>query len=141
MMKDKIKNPIFWLGLISIIFASAGVDFNTLTSWQLLLDAVFGIVQNPVAIVAVIGAVVAVWNDNSTSGLDRIRIAPIKEQEPEDPAELVKGIPGVCWSKSNSKFKAYIKIDGKQTHLGYFDDLDSAIKARKQAEELLKGDE
>ena len=140
-MKDKIKNPIYWLGLVSIIFASANIDFNTLTSWQLLLDAVFGIVQNPVAIVAVIGAVVAVWNDNSTSGLDRIRIAPIKEQEPEDPAELVKGIPGVCWSKSNSKFKAYIKIDGKQTHLGYFDDLDSAIKARKQAEELLKGDE
>ena len=141
MMKDKIKNPIFWLGLISIIFASAGVDFNTLTSWQLFGEALFSIVQNPVAIVAVIGAVIAVFNDNSTSGLDRIRIAPIKEQEPEDPQERVKNIPGVCYIKSSGKFKAYIKIDGKQTHLGYFDDLDSAIKARKQAEELLKGDE
>lgn len=138
-MKDKMKNPIFWLGLISIIFASAGIDFNALTSWQLFGEALFSIVQNPVAIVAVIGAVIAVFNDNSTSGLDRIK--PVAINEPEDPAEKVKGIAGVCWSKSNNKYKAYIKIDNKQHHLGYYDNLEDAIQARRQAEEKLKGDE
>ena len=138
-MKDKIKNPIFWLGLISIIFASAGVDFNTLTSWQLFGEALFSIVQNPVAIVAVIGAIIAVWNDNSLPGLDKINRKMIIE--PKDPQERVKNIPGVCYIKSNGKYKAYIKINNKQKHLGYFDNLEDAIKARKGAEESMKGDE
>lgn len=81
-MKDKVKkffsknpklrNPYFWLGLISTIFAAAGVTFESLTSWALLGAALMSIIQNPVAIVAVIGAVVAIFNDNSTKGLDKI---------------------------------------------------------------------
>ena len=106
MMKDKIKNPIFWLGLISIIFGAAGVDFNTLTSWQLFGEALFSIVQNPVAIVAVIGAIIAVWNDNSLPGLDKINRKMTIELK--DPQERVKNIPGVCYIKSNGKYKAYI---------------------------------
>ena len=135
----KLKSVYFWLGLVSIIFASAGIDFGTLTSWNLFVNALISIVQNPVAVVAVIGSVVAMWNDNSTSGLDRIK--PVAINEPEDPTEKVKGIPGVCWSKSNNKYKAYIKIDNKQHHLGYYDNLEDAIQARRQAEEKLKGDE
>jgi phi LC3 family holin len=73
-MKDKIRNPYFWIGIISIIFASAGIDFNSLTSWSLLGQALISIINNPVAIMAVIGAVVGVFNDNSTSGLDKIKI-------------------------------------------------------------------
>ena len=74
-MKDflknpKFKNPYFWLGLVSIIFASAGVDMNTLTSWNALGQAVLGILQNPVAVMAVIGGILGVFNDNSVSGLD-----------------------------------------------------------------------
>ena len=137
-MKDKIKNPYFWLGIVSIIFAAANIDFNTLTSWQLLYEALISIIQNPVAIIAVIGAVIAVFNDNGSPGLDGIKKAVLIEPEPED---KVKDIAGVCWSKSNNKYKAYIKIDGKQKHLGYYDNLDDAIKARKQAEETLRGGE
>lgn len=75
-MKDflnnpKFKNPWFWLGLISIIFASAGVDFQTLTSWQLLGEALLSILQNPVAVMAVIGGILGVFNDNGTQGLDK----------------------------------------------------------------------
>ena len=75
-MKDflknpKFKNPYFWLGLVSIIFASAGVDMNTLTSWNALGQAVLGILQNPVAVMAVIGGILGVFNDNGTKGLDK----------------------------------------------------------------------
>lgn len=77
-MKDlfknpKFRNPIFWTSLIAIMFASAGVDFNTLTSWRLLGEAFLGILQNPVAIVAVIVGMVGVFNDNSTKGMDKIK--------------------------------------------------------------------
>lgn len=67
-MLEKFKNPYFILGLISTIFLAAGVDFNTLTSWQLLLNAILNILNNPVAIVAVIGAILGLVNDNSTPG-------------------------------------------------------------------------
>lgn len=77
MNKDKLKNPYFWLGVVSIIFASAGVDVNTLTSWNLLGQALLGILQNPVAVMAVIGGLLGVFNDNSTKGLDM----PTKKEE------------------------------------------------------------
>lgn len=67
----KFKNPWFWLGLVSIIFGSAGVDMNTLTSWNALGQAVLGILQNPVAVMAVIGGILGVFNDNGTKGLDK----------------------------------------------------------------------
>ena len=69
----KLKNPYFWLSIIGLIFASAGIDFQTLTSWQLLGQALISILQNPVAVVAVLTALVGIWNDNSTTGLDGIK--------------------------------------------------------------------
>ena len=76
----KFKNPWFWLGLVSIIFASAGVDMNTLTSWNALGQAVLGILQNPVAVMAVIGGILGVFNDNGTKGLDK----PIEKEKVEE---------------------------------------------------------
>lgn len=69
----KFKNPYFWLSIVSLIFASAGVDFQTLTSWQLLGDALLNILNNPVSIMAVIGALIGIWNNNDTKGLDTIK--------------------------------------------------------------------
>ena len=69
----KLKNPYFWLSIIGLIFASAGIDFQTLTSWQLLGQALISILQNPVAVIAVLTALVGIWNDNSTTGLDGIK--------------------------------------------------------------------
>lgn len=68
-MKKRFKNPYFWLGLGGVIFSSAGVDFNTLTSWNLLGEALLNILANPVAIVAVIAALIGVCVDPSTQGL------------------------------------------------------------------------
>ena len=69
----KFKNPYFWLSMFGLIFAAAGVDFNTLTSWQLLGEALLNIMANPVSIIAVITAMLGVWNDNSTKGMDKLK--------------------------------------------------------------------
>ena len=68
----KLKNPYFWLSAVALIFSASGVDFNELTSWNLLLKALLSILNNPVCVVAVITAFLGIWNDNSTKGLDRI---------------------------------------------------------------------
>ena len=68
----KFKSPYFWLSVVALIFSASGVDFNQLTSWKLLLDALIGIVNNPVSVIAVITAFLGIWNDNSTKGLDGI---------------------------------------------------------------------
>lgn len=73
-MNEKFKNPYFWLSVFALIFSAAGVDFNQLTSWQLLGQAMFGIIQNPVSIIAIITAFLGIWNDNSTKGLDKPHI-------------------------------------------------------------------
>ena len=69
----KLKNPYFWLSIIGLLFASAGIDFNTLTSWQLLGEALLSILNNPVSVVAVLTALVGIWNNNDTPGLDSIK--------------------------------------------------------------------
>lgn len=128
-MKDKIRNPWFWIGLISVVFASAGIDFNSLTSWQLFGHALLSIFQNPVALMAVIGGVLGVFNDNGSKGFDTFS---------SDKPDESKTIPGVCWSNEHKKWRAYIGVDGRQKHLGYFDDINDAIKARKDAEDIYK---
>ena len=75
-MKEKLKNPYFWLSLFALIFSASGVDFQQLTSWTLLGQALFGILQNPVAIVAVLTAFLGICNDNSTKGLDKPTLNP-----------------------------------------------------------------
>lgn len=77
-MKDlfsnvKFRNPYFWLSVFALIFSASGVDFNQLTSWTLLGEALIGILSNPVAIVSIITAFLGIWNDNSTQGLDKIK--------------------------------------------------------------------
>lgn len=72
-MKDKLKNPYFYLSTIALIFSASGVDFNELTSWALLGQALLGILNNPVSVVAVITAFIGIYNDNGTKGLDKFK--------------------------------------------------------------------
>lgn len=50
------------------------------------------------------------------------------------------GYPGVNWAKREQKWRARIKVDGKEKHLGYFDDKNDAIAAKKYAEEKYFGE-
>ena len=45
------------------------------------------------------------------------------------------GVKGVLWMESRQKWKAYIGFKGKQITLGYYDNKDDAIVARKAGEE------
>lgn len=44
------------------------------------------------------------------------------------------GITGVCWHKGGKKLMAHIKIQKQKIHLGLFDNLTDAAKARWEAE-------
>ena len=44
------------------------------------------------------------------------------------------GYTGVCWENKHAKWRAYIKVANKAIHLGYYDDIEDAVKARKQGE-------
>lgn len=68
-MNNRIKNVYFWLGMISVVFGSAGINFEDLTSWKLLFEAILSILNNPVAIVWVIGGVLGVYVNHTTPGL------------------------------------------------------------------------
>ena len=77
-MREFIKNPkfrngYFWLSLIALIFSAAGIEFSTLTSWELLGMTLLDILNNPVSIVSVCTALLGIWNDNSTKGIDSIK--------------------------------------------------------------------
>lgn len=76
-MKDflknsKFRNPYFWISIVGLFFSAAGIDFNTLTSWQLLGNALLSILNNPVSVVAVFSCLVGIWNNNDTKGLDKL---------------------------------------------------------------------
>lgn len=43
------------------------------------------------------------------------------------------GFKGVSWNKKAQKWQAFIKLDGKQRYLGYFDTPDAAHEAYKAA--------
>ena len=44
---SKFRNPYFWLSVFALIFSASGVDFNELTSWALLGNAIVDILMTP----------------------------------------------------------------------------------------------
>lgn len=46
------------------------------------------------------------------------------------------GVTGVSWRRYRNRWQAYINVNCKQIHLGYFADKDDAIKARLDAEAI-----
>lgn len=50
------------------------------------------------------------------------------------------GVTGVHWSKKSGKWESSIKINGKGIFLGYFEDIEMAASARREAEEKYFGE-
>lgn len=50
------------------------------------------------------------------------------------------GVTGVRWHKTNAKWISNITVNKKLIHLGYFDNFEDAVEARKQAEEKYFGE-
>lgn len=50
------------------------------------------------------------------------------------------GCTGIYWNKQKNKWAAKIIVNKKQIHLGFFDKLEDAVKARKEAEDKYFGE-
>ena len=50
------------------------------------------------------------------------------------------GATGISWAKNVNKWHTYISKDGKRDNLGWFDDFEEAVAARKAAEEKYFGE-
>ena len=48
-------------------------------------------------------------------------------------------VPGVSWDRKSSMWRVRIYVDGKEKCLGRFEEYESAIKARRDAELKYKG--
>ena len=76
---------------------------------------------------------------NHARGDNRIaNLREVSHAENQKNTSMIKnntsGIMGVRWNKSVNKWRACIKSDGRQIHLGYFDNFSDACCARKSAE-------
>lgn len=52
-------------------------------------------------------------------------------------SDNISGVKGVTWYKPTKKWVAYIAFQKKKYNLGYYEDIEDAIKARKKAEKEL----
>ncbi|MDQ0270756.1 AP2 domain-containing protein [Cytobacillus purgationiresistens] len=75
-------------------------------------------------------------NPNCDYTLDNVRWATrgIQNHNKRQRENTTSGITGVTRHKSRNKWRAYIQVDKKVIHLGYFDELEKAAEARKIAE-------
>lgn len=55
-------------------------------------------------------------------------------------SDNTSGVTGVCWDKRSKKWLVRVYDNGKEICLGYFDDFDNAVTARKDGEEKYYGE-
>lgn len=67
-MNERMKNPWFWVGLVSIALTAIGIDPTMLQSWQAVWDAVVAVLANPFQLTTMLLAVLAVFVDPTTAG-------------------------------------------------------------------------
>lgn len=71
--KVRLRNPVFILqiamAIIVPMLAYFGYRWDDMTTWGAIIDMLFGAVQNPVVVVAVIVSVWNAVNDPTTKGL------------------------------------------------------------------------
>ena len=71
--------------------------------------------------------------DNRRENLRVISVAK-NAQNHRKYSQNTSGYNGVYWSIPNKKWKAQIMVNKRGIYLGYYDDINDAIKARKQGE-------
>lgn len=65
----RLKNPWFWIGVLSTILAAMGVSPEMFTSWQTVWQAIRDLFTNPYQIGCVVISVLGVFIDPTTSGV------------------------------------------------------------------------
>lgn len=77
-----------------------------------------------------------VKHDNRLSNL-RFCSRSENNQNTKIRSDNTSGAKGVSWSTFYKKWHAYIKVNGKRTHCGYFERFDDAVAARAVLEKRL----
>ena len=67
--KVRMRNPWFWVGIVSAVVSALRVDVNALTSWGAVWACLCGIVSNPVQLATLCLTVLSVFIDPTTAGL------------------------------------------------------------------------
>ena len=65
----RLKNPWFCVGIASVVIAALGVDPQQFVSWDSLGGYIVDVLKNPVQLVTVVLAVLAVFIDPTTAGV------------------------------------------------------------------------
>lgn len=80
----RLKNPWFWVGLVSIALTAIGIDPTMFTSWSAVWDAIKDVLANPVQLITMILAILAVFIDPTTSGITDSNLAMTYRKPKED---------------------------------------------------------
>ena len=81
-MKVRVRNPWFWVGVVSVAITAIGVDPQTFTSWAAVWEGVKSVLSNPVQLCTMCLAVLSVFIDPTTAGLNDSEQA-LKYTEPK----------------------------------------------------------
>lgn len=65
----RMKNPWFWVGVMSVAITAIGVDPQTFTSWSAVWMGIKAVLGNPVQLVTMCLAVLSVFIDPTTAGV------------------------------------------------------------------------
>lgn len=65
----RMKNPWFWVGVVSVAITAIGVDPQSFTSWAAVWEGIVSVLSNPVQLVTMCLAVLAVFIDPTTAGV------------------------------------------------------------------------
>lgn len=65
----RMKNPWFWVGVLSVAITAIGVDPAAFTSWAAVWEGIVSVLSNPVQLVTMCLAVLAVFIDPTTAGV------------------------------------------------------------------------
>lgn len=84
-MRNRIKNPYFWVGLVGVMLTALQVEASSLTTWESVMRLVVDTLCNPYLLVTTIMAVSGVFIDPTTTGVkDKKEIREIKGIEDLD---------------------------------------------------------
>ncbi len=65
----RMRNPWFWVGVVSAALTAIGVDPMSFTSWGAVAEGMLAVLNNPVQLVTLALAVLGIFVDPTTSGL------------------------------------------------------------------------
>ncbi|HAM4421376.1 TPA: hypothetical protein IBV86_003656 [Escherichia coli] len=72
--------------------------------------------------------------DKSCAKIEKLKLISKSESKLKSEVNTTSGIKGVCWKKTRNKWVAQIEVNTIKHYLGYFDNINDAIKARIQGE-------